>query len=210
VFLLGDIFDLWVADHQVFAQKWAGLVNAIERLCRRGVEVHYFEGNHDLHLKNFWEGSVGAWVHPNVEYLNLGPWRLRIEHGDLINSEEVNYRRLRAFLRLPQMHQLAYQLPGGWLARAGQAASVLSRRRTGGMRRRDTEKIRGMIRMHAHRTFRSEGVFDLIITGHMHVRDEYVFTESGRRAVSINLGSWFEEFKVLSLDDNGYQWKTLS
>jgi UDP-2,3-diacylglucosamine hydrolase len=35
-----------------------------------------------------------------------------------------------------------------------------------------------------------EEPFDLIITGHVHVRDDHVFESGGRQVRSVNLGSW--------------------
>jgi UDP-2,3-diacylglucosamine pyrophosphatase LpxH len=48
-----------------------------------------------------------------------------------------------------------------------------------------------------------------MITGHMHVRDEYKVTHGDRSGLSINLGSWFEETLALCLDDSGHRWVTL-
>jgi UDP-2,3-diacylglucosamine hydrolase len=54
LFLLGDIFDFWVSDHSYFIEKFHPIVEEIDRITRRGIEVHYFEGNHDLHLERYW------------------------------------------------------------------------------------------------------------------------------------------------------------
>jgi UDP-2,3-diacylglucosamine hydrolase len=48
VFLVGDIFDLWIGKHDYFVSRFKPIVDAIAELVRAGVEVHYFEGNHDL------------------------------------------------------------------------------------------------------------------------------------------------------------------
>ena len=47
LYLLGDIFDLWVADHTFFIERYAEIIDEIRRLVSQGVEVAYFERNHD-------------------------------------------------------------------------------------------------------------------------------------------------------------------
>ena len=48
LFLLGDIFDMWLADHAYFVDRYRAVIDEIVRLKTRGIEIHYFEGNHDL------------------------------------------------------------------------------------------------------------------------------------------------------------------
>jgi UDP-2,3-diacylglucosamine pyrophosphatase LpxH len=65
-----------------------------------------------------------------------------------------------------------------------------------------------MIRSYAQRKFAEEN-FDILVTGHMHIKDEFPFEIEGRKSVSINLGSWFEQPQALLLEEKGYSWKTL-
>jgi len=57
-----------------------------------------------------------------------------------------------------------------------------------------------MIRAHAHRVY-NEASFDLIISGHMHVKDDFEFQINNNKVRSINLGSWFEEPQVLKIEN---------
>jgi UDP-2,3-diacylglucosamine hydrolase len=80
-------------------------------------------------------------------------------------------------------------LPGGLLARIGRVASRTSRRYTSQHKTISDERARTTVRDHAERAIHEEP-FDLIITGHVHVRDEHEFEDYGRKVRSINLGSW--------------------
>ena len=80
--MLGDIFDLWVADHRYFIDAYSEIIDQIKRLQRAGIEIHYFEGNHDLHLKSFWQDELGLAVHNEPFYVQLGDTVVRLEHGD--------------------------------------------------------------------------------------------------------------------------------
>src|SRR5262245_7112365 len=91
LFFLGDIFDFWVGDHQFFADRFRPLIEAVRKIRRQGVRVEYFEGNHDLHLKKFWQGQLDVPVWTEARYVDLGGMTVRLEHGDLINREDIPY-----------------------------------------------------------------------------------------------------------------------
>jgi len=204
LFLVGDIFDLWIGSHSYFWRRFEKLVDLVRNLVRLGVEVHFFEGNHDLHLQEFWQDEVGAHVHTEAEYFDLGGKRVRVEHGDLINPEDSGYRFLRWLLRTPLMRSLALHLPERIVAAIGERASAVSREYTSGSGAKalDLRDVPMMIQIHAERCYRDEP-FDLIVTGHVHVRDDFVFQGgSGKKVRSVNLGSWFEEAPVFVLAGN--------
>ena len=62
-----------------------------------------------------------------------------------------------------------------------------------------------MIRRYAETTYETRP-FDLIITGHMHIRDDYTFERDGKKIRSVNLGSWFDEPLIFHLTDAGSEW----
>ena len=98
LFLVGDIFDLWIYDHSYFVEKFPKIVNAIRVIVQKGIEVHYFEGNHDLYLKRFWQQEVGVKVHDGPVFFNLGSKKFRVEHGDLMNPDDRGYFFLKSIL----------------------------------------------------------------------------------------------------------------
>ncbi len=209
LFLLGDIFDWWLSDHQVFIDKFFPVIEPIQKLIKMGVKVYFFEGNHDLHIHPYWADQLGAQVFTDPQYFKLGKWNVRCEHGDLINLEDKNYLRMRALFRHPWVETLGHKLPGAMWEKIGLFLSHKSRKFSAAHREDKEKQIIQMIHHHAERAFQ-ETAFDFIITGHMHVRDEYYFSIGKNKAGSINLGSWFEEIKVLKLTDGGPEWLTIN
>lgn len=204
LFLLGDIFDLWVGDSDVFQRKFQAIVDALAALKAKGMQVIYFEGNHDVHVKKFWQDKLKIPVFVDHQIFDLGPYKVRMEHGDYINPNDVNYIQYLKLIRSNYVEKLAYLLPGKLLDEAGNLASKLSRKKSSARRARNIEGLRHMIRTYAEKVA-DNSEFDYLITGHMHIRDEYKF----KNRVSINLGSWFEEPMALCLEPQGYSWKTL-
>lgn len=190
LFFLGDIFDFWVGDHQFFYERFRPIVDVVHRIRKQGVRVEYFEGNHDLHLKRFWQRfDIPVWT--EERYVNIGGLQVRLEHGDLINKADLNYLKFRSFVRHPSMEKLAYTLPGRGLQAIGSFLSHKSRERSSVYREEQESGLREMIRNHAVLVY-PEKPFDVVISGHMHVRDDFKFKIGGRDVRSLNLGSWFE------------------
>ncbi|MEZ0393378.1 MAG: UDP-2,3-diacylglucosamine diphosphatase [Pseudobdellovibrionaceae bacterium] len=208
LFFLGDVFDLWVGSSDVFQKKFQAIVDAIADLKRRGIEVVYFEGNHDVQIKNFWEQKFQIPVQVDAKIFDLGPYQVRLEHGDYINPDDKAYLRYLEFIRNPKMNLVAEFIPGKFFDEVGSFASRLSRKQSSTTRRDSEEVMRERIRTYAQSKAR-ESEFDYIITGHMHVRDEFEFDLNSKKKISINLGSWFETPKALRLTEAGHSWVQL-
>jgi UDP-2,3-diacylglucosamine hydrolase len=191
LFLVGDIFDFWLGGHEYFIRKFSPVVDCLRRAVANGLEVHYFEGNHDLYLRGFWQGELGIRVHARARLFLLGDMKVRVEHGDQLDPADRGYRFLRWLLRTPLIAYAGRRLPGSFLAQIGRAATRASRRYTSQDKRLSEERIRETVRRHAEKVVQ-ESPFDLMITGHMHVRDDYEFEYAGRTVRSVNLGSWWD------------------
>jgi UDP-2,3-diacylglucosamine hydrolase len=202
LFLLGDIFDLWIGGHDYFAGRYAGVVHAIEALRGRGIEVHYFEGNHDLHLRPFWQRRLAVEVHPGPIAIEIAGHRLRLEHGDEMDPDDRGYLFLRWFLRTPLMRLLILNLPGRVVAWIGERASAHSRNYTSGTKTISPEDAIAKIRLHAAKVHAEES-FDIIVSGHVHVRDDATIESAAGRARSVNLGTWLDRPCCFRLDAEG-------
>jgi len=209
LFLVGDIFDFWVGDHDFFYQKFKPIVDQIVSLQKSGTQVHYFEGNHDVHVKKFWESRFHIPCSVPEKYFQLGPLLVRVEHGDMINPHDVKYLKYRDFIRSPYLEKLAHLLPPKAFSDLGNFASRMSRKRSSQVRSKQEEYLRGLIRAYAQQAF-ARKPFDVLITGHMHILDDWEFAVAGRKVRSINLGSWFEKPRSLLIDDTGISWRELN
>ncbi|MGE0762714.1 MAG: UDP-2,3-diacylglucosamine diphosphatase [Bdellovibrionales bacterium] len=213
LFLVGDIFDLWLADHTYFLSHYASAIEQIRRLHNEGVEIHYFEGNHDLYLEKFWGQALGVEVHAGPAYFQLGSRRVRVEHGDQMDPDDRGYLFLRWLLRTSVMTWLAHHLPSKAAVLLGQRASQTSRTYTSQVKTVSHDQALTKMHRHAENLAQSES-FDLMIHGHVHVQDDYIFEVCGKPIRSINLGSWLggqmeylvlneKELKFVSLQEQG-------
>lgn len=199
LFFLGDIFDFWLSDGVAFINHYKQLIDEIEKFKNNGGFVCYFEGNHDFHVDVFWTKKLGIPVYENEAYFKIGNLDVRLEHGDFINPDDHNYLKYRALVRHPLVEPLGHLLPGFFWKWVGEKLSMKSRKRSSSYERFNYEKMINLIRTHAHRSFQQKP-FDLIVTGHMHISDEYHFTEGHRQVTSVNLGTWLEKPRALKVE----------
>lgn len=205
LFLVGDIFDLWLADQPHFIQLYGPLIAEIRRLKNEGVEVHYFEGNHDLYLKSYWEKQVDIQVHEGPKLFTIGPWRVLVEHGDQYDPQDRGYHFLRWFLRTWPVKFLAHHLPSRLVVKLGQRASHTSRQYTDQVKLRTGNQAVEQLHHHAQ-DLRKTQAFDLLVNGHIHINDDFSWSEGGQPVRAINLGSWLKTpFGYLEVTDSAVQ-----
>lgn len=209
LFLLGDIFDLWVAHHKYFTEKFTHTLKILNAIKERGVEVHYFEGNHDLDLKPYF-AAQGFHVHEEAFHCQLGSLLFRIEHGDQMDPEDRSYLFLRWILRTPVMRFVGRRLPGYMVQYIGNSMSSTSRRYTNHLkaklgRDRDAQRDRiwRKIRRHVLKELDSGLHFDVFVSGHVHEEFHEKLAVNGKDVEVINLGSWLTERKPFGLYQEG-------
>ncbi|MNJ99758.1 UDP-2,3-diacylglucosamine hydrolase [compost metagenome] len=210
LFMLGDIFDLWVGGHEYFAKKFEPLTQALADLKKAGARITYIEGNHDVHVEGYFQKKLGVEVFVEAQYYDIDGLKVRCEHGDLINLSDEKYLKYRSIIRNPWIKPLGNLIPGQFWEYIGNRASKKSRARSGEYRSRNEEQLALMIRGHAIKAY-SEKPFDVIISGHMHVFDDHMVDINGKPVRSVNLGSWFEDqVKVFAIINGEPQWKIIN
>lgn len=210
LFLVGDIFDLWVGPSSVFAAHYANIIVRLGQLARIGTQIHYFEGNHDFHLASFFKSNPIAQVHTGPSRFQIGRFHLAVEHGDQMDPNDRGYLILRWLLRTWFVRFLAHQLPGFFIEWLGLRMSSASRKWTSfRFSQTDLERLKSVIRRHALFKYQREA-YDYFIAGHVHVRDEFLLPESSA-SYAINLGSWFNSDGsggpvAFEISPNGHRW----
>ena len=192
LFLLGDIFDLWIDEHSYFVRKYSRIISVLRELQQKGVKIHYFEGNHDLYLERFWQDEMGVAVYGGPATFRFDSLKVRVEHGDQMDPEDRGYRFLRWLLRTPALRWLAHHLPEFIVVAIGEKSSQKSRHYTTEVKTKTEEDIRQKIRLHAVRCLKKDR-FDLLIAGHVHFREDFTIEYEGRTTRVINLGTWLKE-----------------
>lgn len=195
LFLVGDIFDLWIADRRRFVREYSAIAEKVRELRLSGMRIYYFEGNHDLDLRLYWQHQIGVDVQSEAAFFDLNGLRVRVEHGDQMDPEDRGYLFLRWFLRTPVMIFLGRYLPNFIVDWIGRRASEKSRTYTTEVKSASDEQVREKIKKHSLRVY-GENPFDVFISGHVHVPVDI----SGEKFRCLNMGTWLKEPMVVLLE----------
>ncbi len=114
LWILGDLFDVWIGDDRPFGALRAAMV-ALTSLKDAGTAVHLMHGNRDFLLGDHFAAHTGVTIHTDdalVIDLNTGlpehpdaadpAARCLLMHGDTLCTEDTDYLELRNTLRDPQ------------------------------------------------------------------------------------------------------------
>jgi UDP-2,3-diacylglucosamine hydrolase len=95
VFLVGDLFDFWFEYKYTIPKGTVRLLGKIAELTDAGIPIHFFVGNHDLWMKDYFikELNVSVNHHPITRTFN-GKVFL-IGHGDGLGPGDKGYKILR-------------------------------------------------------------------------------------------------------------------
>lgn len=178
VFLLGDIFDLMCGPHEEYLRDYGDVFEKLSSLLATGVRIHFFEGNHDVHLQKLFQkiwprGEVP--VKQTAEIVNWEGKTYYFSHGDEHEPHNVSYQRYKSLILSPPLRFVANHLmPYQVLKFVGERASAMSRKK--GKKIFDEERVRSTFRSGVEEI--TKGAFDIVVGGHSHVQDIYQFGKS--------------------------------
>lgn len=120
LFLLGDIFDFWYEYKHTVPQGFIRLQAYLGELVEAGIPVHYFSGNHDLWLGNYFSKELGLHIHKQPLSISIGETNLYIAHGDGLGKGDTFYKICKVLFSSPLCQALFRSLHpdiGIWMAR---------------------------------------------------------------------------------------------
>ena len=98
IYLLGDILDYWFEYRCVVPRGFTRFFGKIAELTDRGVEVHWFIGNHDIWIFDYLPTELGVIVHKESYMAELCGKRFYMGHGDGEGKRPLGYLFIRWLL----------------------------------------------------------------------------------------------------------------
>lgn len=96
IYLVGDIFDFWYEYKYTIPKGTVRLQGKIAELTDSGILVHFFVGNHDLWMKDYFEEELNVKVHHEPITREFNGKTFYIGHGDGLGPGDNWYKILRA------------------------------------------------------------------------------------------------------------------
>ena len=181
-FIVGDLFDLYVGNKVVFYERYHELIEKIQGLGEKNIEVFYVEGNHDFHLESLFEDYPHVKIYSDSFHYEWNEKKFHFCHGDKINWRDFGYLFLRFMTRNLVSQCVLDAMPGNVIDKIGRGMANASR----GYHTTANNEVVQLFRNYACEQI-SNG-YDFVIMGHSHYFDEMRFRVENHEGQYINVG----------------------
>ena len=197
LYLLGDVFDLWLGDDDDRTPHPEVEV-ALAETVTAGVPIDLIRGNHDFLLGDAFAERTGCGLVAEPLVIEVGGERAVLLHGDTLCTRDVEYQAFRRYARDPGNQRAFLARPIEERAREAAGIRATSDTRT----RLKPEDIMDVTDEEVVRVL-SECAAARMIHGHTHRPAIHELDLDVGPATRIVLGDWYDRGTVLVWDEAG-------
>jgi len=204
IYLVGDIFDFWWEYKYTIPKGQTRLLGKIAEITDSGIPVHFFTGNHDLWMKDYFTKELNVAVHHEPIEKTYNQKLFFIGHGDGLGPGDKWYKFLKKCFTSPFLIWCFGRLHpnlGFWIARR---SSRRSRITTGDSDKKFLGNENEWLFSFSKEEIKKRHV-DYFIFGHRHLPLDLQVTENSRY---INLGEWINYCTYAEFDGTNLSLKT--
>jgi UDP-2,3-diacylglucosamine hydrolase len=99
IFLLGDIFDFWWEYRFVVPKGFTRFLGTVASITDAGIPVHFFTGNHDMWMGEYFEKECGVIIHTGPFQTSFDGKSFYLAHGEGLGTRDIGYRILLSLFR---------------------------------------------------------------------------------------------------------------
>ncbi|MDR0793025.1 MAG: UDP-2,3-diacylglucosamine diphosphatase [Chitinophagaceae bacterium] len=198
VFILGDMFDFWYEYKKVVPKGHVRLLGKLAEITDSGIPVHFFVGNHDMWMNNYFEKELNIPVYYEPKEYEWNDKKFYIGHGDGLGPDDHGYKFIKKIFRNSLCQWLFGQLHPTWGIGLANYFSSRSREKTGGSDALSLGEDKEWLAIYSRNVLK-EKHYDYFIFGHRHLPLDISLNEKSRY---INLGDWIRNFTYAVFDGN--------
>ena len=190
LFLLGDLFDFWFEYKRAVPKGFIRVLGKLAELRDRGIEIHFFVGNHDLWMDDYFEKELDIPVYHKPKEFSFGNKLFLIGHGDGLGPGDKGYKRMKKLFTNPFSKWLYRWLHPDIGIRLGHYLSVKNKLISG-----DEDVVylgddKEWLVQYCKKKL-MEKHYDFFMFGHRHLPLEIQISENAKY---INTGDWISHF----------------
>lgn len=206
IFVVGDLFDFWFEYKKVVPKGFVRLLGTLALLADKGIKIHFFPGNHDMWVNDYFQKEFNCRVYRNPETFELKGKKFYIGHGDGLGPGDNGYKMLKKIFRNPVCKWLFGILPPAIGMGLAAYFSRKSRASTGKAAEADFLGEENEWLISYSKDILKTNHYDFIIFGHRHLPIDYALSGNSRY---INLGDWIRYFTYAVFDGHTLSLKTI-
>lgn len=201
IFLLGDMFDFWYEYRKVVPKGHVRLLGKLAELSDAGIPMHFFVGNHDMWMKDYFTAELGIRVYHEPQDFHFNQKKFLIGHGDGLGPGDHGYKAMKKLFRNPVCQFLFGAVHPSLGIGIANYFSRKSRVKTG-----NTDEIflgadKEWLIIYANEVLATRH-YDYFVFGHRHYPIDHQLNNNSRY---INLGDWIRNFTYATFDGNDMQ-----
>ena len=195
IYLLGDMFDFW-NEYRYVVPK--GYTRFLSELTDRGIEVHFFIGNHDIWTYGYLEQECGLIVHRKPITTELYGKVFFLAHGDGLGDPDNKFKLLRKIFHNPTCQRLFNAIHPRWGMALGLNWAKHSRmKREAGKELPYLGEDKEYLVQFTKSYIKAHNDIDYFLYGHRHIELDLMLSHKTRMLI---LGDWIWQFTYAVFD----------
>jgi len=203
LFLVGDLFDFWFEYKTVVPRGFVRVLGKLAELKERGIEIHFFVGNHDLWMDDYFEKELGIPVYHRPQEFTFNGKNFLIGHGDGLGPGDKGYKRMKKVFTNPVSKWLFRWLHPDVGVKLAQYLSVKNKLISGDEDVKFLGEENEWLVLYSKRKLQTKH-YDYLIFGHRHLP---MVIKVGPDSEYVNLGDWIIYFTYAVFDGNTFELK---
>ena len=196
IFLLGDLFDFWFEYKKVVPKGFVRVLGKLAELRDSGIQIHFFVGNHDLWMHDYFETELNIPVYYKSKEFIFNNKTFLIGHGDGLGPGDKGYKRMKKVFTNPFFQWLFKWLHPDIGVRLAQYLSVKNKLISGEEDVKFLGEENEWLVQYCKKKL-TEKHYDFFLFGHRHLPLEIAIAKNSKY---INTGDWITHFTYAEFD----------
>ncbi len=196
IFIMGDMFDFWYEYKQVVPKGYVRLFGKLAELTDENIPVHFFVGNHDMWMSDYFQTELNIPVYFEPEIFTLNQKIFYLGHGDGLGPGDHGYKFLKSVFRNKICQWMFGLVPPALAIGTANYFSQKSRAKTNVEEDRFLGEDKEWLIIHSREILAKQHI-DYFIFGHRHLPIDHALSNRSRY---INLGDWIQYFTYAEFD----------
>lgn len=188
IFIVGDLFDFWFEYSTVVPKGYVRILGKLAELTDSGIAVHFFVGNHDMWMRNYFQSELNIPVYFEPTEFVFNEKKFLVGHGDGLGPGDKGYKMIKKVFRNPLCQWMFGVLPPYMGMGLANYFSRKSRAKTGQMDEVFMGEDKEWLITYCKDVLKQKQ-YDYFIFGHRHLPIDFRLQDGSRY---INLGEWIK------------------
>jgi UDP-2,3-diacylglucosamine hydrolase len=204
IFLLGDLFDFWFEYTKVVPKGFIRVLGKLAELSDSGIKIHFFVGNHDLWMKDYFETELNITIYRKPTEFTFNNKLFLIGHGDGLGPGDKGYKRMKKVFTNPLSNWFYKWLHPDIGVRLAQYLSVKNKLISGEEDIKFLGEENEWLVQYCKKKL-TQKHYDFFVFGHRHLPLEITISENSKY---INTGDWINHFTYAVFEGENLTIKT--